>query len=44
MSEWFCVSVGLNQGCVAPPWLFNMYVDDEVQEVIARVLERRLNL
>ena len=36
--EWFPVCVGLRQGCVMSPWLFNMYMDGVVREVNARVL------
>ena len=38
LSEWFPVCVGLRQGCVMSPWLFNMYMDGVVREVNARVL------
>jgi len=38
VSEWFPVNVGLRQGCVMSPWLFNMYMDGVVREVNARVL------
>ena len=24
-SEWFPVNIGLRQGCVMSPWLFNVY-------------------
>ena len=27
VSEWFPVNVGLRQGCVMSPWLFNVYMD-----------------
>ena len=30
-SEWFESKVGLKQGCVMSPWLFNLYRDDVVQ-------------
>ena len=32
-SEWFPVNVGLRQGCVMSPWLFNVYMDGVVREV-----------
>ena len=44
MSEWFPVRVGLRQGCVMLPWLFNLYIDGVVREVNARVLDRGLKL
>ena len=33
VSEWFQVNVGLRQGCVMSPWLFNEYMDGVVREV-----------
>ena len=27
VSEWFPVNVGIRQGCVMSPWLFNVYMD-----------------
>ena len=30
VSEWFPVRVGLRQGCVMSPWLFNLYIDGVV--------------
>ena len=42
VSEWFPVGVGLRQGCVMSPWLFNLYMDGVVREVNARVLGRGL--
>ena len=33
VSEWFPVNVGLRQGCVMSPWLFNVYMDVVVREV-----------
>ena len=38
VSEWFQVNVGLRQGCVMSPWLFNVYMDGVVREVNARVV------
>ena len=43
-SEWFPVNVGLRQGCVMSPWLFNIYMDGVVQEVSVRVLGKGLEL
>ncbi len=31
-SEWFNVSVGLKQGCLISPMLFNLYIDDLISE------------
>ena len=44
VSEWFPVRVGLRQGCVMSPWLFNLYIDGVVREVNARVLSKGLQL
>ena len=44
MSEWFPVNVGLRQGCVISPWLFNVYMDGVVREVNVRVLGKGLEL
>ena len=44
VSEWFPVRVGLRQGCVVSPWLFNLYINGVVREVNARVLGRGLKL
>ena len=44
LSEWFPVKMGLRQGCVMSPWLFNLYVDGVVRDVNARVLGRGLEL
>ena len=38
-SDWFDVKVGLRQGCVMSPWLFNMYIDGVMREMNARVGE-----
>ena len=43
MSEWFPVNVGLRQGCVMSPWLFNV-MDGLVREVNVRVLGKGLEL
>ena len=44
LSEWFPVNVGLRQGCVMSPWLFNVHKDGVVQDVNARVLGKGLGL
>ena len=41
-SEWIPVNVGLRQGCVISPRLFNVNMDGVVQEVNARVLGKGL--
>ncbi len=38
VSDWFPVQVGLWQGCVMSPWLFNIYMDGVVRKVNARML------
>ena len=42
MSEWFPVNVGLRQGCVMSPWLFNVYTDGVVLDLNVRVLGKGL--
>ena len=42
LSEWFDPFVGLRQGCVMSPWLFNM--DGVVREVIGRVIGRGVEM
>ena len=37
MSAWFPVNVGLRQGCMMSPWLFNVYMDGVVRDVNFRV-------
>ena len=37
---WFSVDVGLRQGCVMSPGLFNVYMDGLLRELKTRVLER----
>ena len=44
VSEWFSVNVGLRQGCVMSPWLFNVYMDGVVPEVNVRVFGKWLEL
>ncbi len=36
------MNVGLRQGCVMSPWLFNVYMDGVVREVNARVQDEGL--
>ena len=43
-SDWFSVKVGLRQGCVMSPWLFNLFMDGVMREVRARVGEVGVNL
>ena len=40
VSEWFSVNVGLRQGYVIYPWLFNVYMDGVVREMNVRVLAK----
>ena len=44
VSEWFPVNVGLRQGCVMSPWLFNVYMDGVVRKLNIRVLGKGLEL
>ena len=37
MSDWFSVKVGLRQGCVMSPWLFNIFMDGVMREVREKV-------
>ena len=37
VSESFEVKIGLRQGCVMSPWMFNMFMDGVVREVYSRV-------
>ncbi len=36
-SEHFEIKVGLRQGCVMPPWLFNIYMDGVMREMKDKV-------
>ena len=44
MCEWFPVNVGLRQGCVMSPWLFNVCMDGLVRDMNVRVLLKGLEL
>ena len=44
VSEWFPFNVGLRQGCLMSPWLFNAYIGAVVREVNVRVLGEGLEL
>ena len=44
VSEWFPVNVGLRQGCVMSPWLFDVYMDGAVRVVNVRMLLKQLKL
>ncbi len=46
LSESFNVEVGVRQGCVMSPWLFNIYMDGCIREMKFRVrdLGARLNV
>ena len=32
-SEWYGVEVGLRQGCVIFPWLFNLFMDGVMRDI-----------
>ena len=38
VTEWCLVNVGLRQGCVMSPWLFDVYIDGVMPQVNAWVL------
>ena len=44
VSEWFPVNVGLRQGCVMSPWLFNVFMNGVDREMNVRVLGKGLEL
>ncbi len=33
LTDWFCVNTGLKQACLISPQLFNMYINDLVDEI-----------
>ena len=33
-SDWFQITQGVRQGCVMSPWLFNVFMDKIVREVM----------
>ena len=39
VSEWFPVRVGLRQGCVMSPWLFNLFMDGVMREIRKNVYD-----
>ena len=43
-SDMFKVKVGLRQGCVMSPWLFNLYMEGVMREVNARVMGKGVRL
>ena len=44
VSKWFPSNVGLGQGCVMSPWLFNAHMDVVVRVVNVRVFGKGLEL
>ena len=40
VSKWFSINVGVRQGCVMSPWLFNLYMNGVKSEVQAITLGR----
>ena len=37
VSDSFVVKMGLRQGCVMSPWMFNMFMNGVVREVYSRI-------
>ena len=44
VSEWFKINVGLRQGYLMSPWLFNIHVDGVFRNVNDRVIGKGLDL
>uniref|UniRef100_UPI003EBBE11F reverse transcriptase domain-containing protein n=1 Tax=Klebsiella pneumoniae TaxID=573 RepID=UPI003EBBE11F len=44
ISEFFSLNVGLKQGCVLSPWLFNLYMDGVVKEIQGRAVNVGVSL
>ena len=46
LSESFAIGMGVRQGCVMSPWLFNIFMDSCIREMKARVgnIEARLKM
>ncbi len=42
LSESFNIEVGVRQGCVMSPWLFNIYMDGCVREMKAKLTDLQL--
>ena len=39
-SEWFRIDIGVRQGCIMSPWIFNVYMD-AVMKVVKMGIGRR---
>lgn len=42
-TDWFEISMGVRQGCVASPWLFNLFMDSCLSELKERECGLRMN-
>ncbi len=43
-SESFAVEVGVRQGCVMSPWLFNIFIDGYMREMKCKVVYKGAKL